>query len=50
MIVFNPKVLLDNQISDPKNCVLIDEADYILFDCAATLQNLTVYGLSATVT
>ena len=33
---------------DKDSCVLIDEADTVLLDNAATLENRHVYGLSAT--
>ena len=46
-IVYNGSEL-DLQV-DPESCVLIDEADTVLLDNAATLQNKHVYGLSATV-
>ena len=48
MIVFDPIKKLDDQIIDKSSVVLIDEADHVLLDHAATLSNTIVYGVSAT--
>ena len=49
LVVYDPARSLDSQLPNRKCCVLIDEADMVLLDNAATLQNLHVFGLSATI-
>ena len=48
MIVYDPARLLEDQITNKKSIVIIDEADMVLLDNGAWCNNKIVYGLSAT--